>query len=147
MGAWKGYLSNTVHVHAGLAANWSGTEWILLSPGTPRRPPKRRATLPPRSVPNMDCIEDNVTTTIILPNLWCRPTTPHATHFGPFRAGWAKNLKKELNLNRSDSWIIDSMIKLTMSPDSLPPSVNTSMQSILGLSTLICRSLSLSLYI
>ena len=24
--------------------------------------------------PGMDCIEDNVTTTIILPNLWCRPT-------------------------------------------------------------------------
>ena len=47
-----------------------------------------------RSGPSMDCIEDNVTTAIILPNLWCRPTTQHATHFGPFRAGWAKNLKK-----------------------------------------------------
>ena len=25
--------------------------------------------------PSIDCIEDNAITTIILPNLWCRPTT------------------------------------------------------------------------
>ena len=30
----------------------------------------------------MDCIEDNVTTTLILPNLWCHPTTLHVTHYG-----------------------------------------------------------------
>ena len=49
---------------------------------------------------SMDCIEDNVTTAIILLNLCCGPTTPHAALFGPFRAG---RVKKELNLNRSDS--------------------------------------------
>ena len=28
----------------------------------------------------MDCIEDNATTILIMPNLWCRPTTQnHAT--------------------------------------------------------------------
>ena len=34
-----------------------------------------RGDRPPcRSRSSMDCIEDNATTTIILPNLWCRPT-------------------------------------------------------------------------
>ena len=35
---------------------------------------------------SMDCIDDNVTT-LILRNIWCRPTTPHTTHFGSCRAG------------------------------------------------------------
>ena len=41
-------------------------------------------------------------------------------------------IQKELSLNRCGSLIIDRKIKLTMSPNSLPPSVDTSMLIVLG---------------
>ena len=40
----------------------------------------------------LDCIEGNATTTIIFPNLWCRPTTMNATRFGPFKAFLSQEL-------------------------------------------------------
>ena len=41
---------------------------------------------------SMDCIEDNVTTIIIMPNLWCRPTTWNHTTFVILRVGQKQKL-------------------------------------------------------